>query len=164
MHHTTNWSQLCKLSNCCNNIHKNRNVYNKTEKEVRCTTGKAGLSLNNLFLFTHKFISPYLHLFVTTRQSSTYKQSTMDSEVRKPDYIRTLVTQCDNKTHNNAPKATGNGLMQCGTAITRSNFLKFSQQTTHIPPVSVRNGVPIVCFKSELFSAADSVVLCVNSR
>ena len=64
----------------------------------------------NLFFFPHNFISPYLHFFVTTRQSSTYKQSTSDSEVRKLDCIRTLVTSYDNETHNNAPKATGNGL------------------------------------------------------
>ena len=92
-----------------------------------------------IFFFPHNFISPYLHFFVTTRQSSTYKQSTSDSEVRKHDCIRTLVTSYDNETHNNAPKATGNGLKQCGTAITRSIFFKFSQQTTHISPVRARN-------------------------
>ena len=83
-------------------------------------------SLSMQYFFPHNFISPYLHFYVTTRQSSTYKQSTMDSEVRKLDYIRTLVTSCDNKTI----------------------FLKFSQQTTHISPVRVRNGVPIVFFLS----------------
>ena len=88
-----------------------------------------------IFFFPHNFISPYLHFFVTTRQSSTYKQSTSDSEIRKLDCIRTLVTWYDNETHNNAPKATGNGLKQCGTAITQSIFFKFSQQTTHILPI-----------------------------
>ena len=91
--------------------------------------------------FSHNFISRYLHFFVTTRQSSTYKQSTSDSEVqvRKHHCIRTLVKSYDNETHNNAPKATGNGLKQCGTAITWSIFFKFSQQTTHISPVRARN-------------------------
>ena len=49
-----------------------------------------------IFFFPHNFISPYLHFFVTTRQSSTYKQSTSDSEVRKHDCISTLVTSYDN--------------------------------------------------------------------
>ena len=88
----------------------------------------------------------------------------MDSEVRGLDYIRTLVTSYDNETHNDAPKATENGLIQCGTAITGSIFLKYSQQTTHISPVRAMNGVSIVCLKSELCSAAVSAVLCVNLR
>ena len=88
--------------------------------------------------FPHNFISTYLHVFVTTRQSSTYKQSTMDSEVREFDCIRTLVTSYGYGTHNNTPKVTGNRLIQCATAITWSIFLKLSQQTTRISPVRAK--------------------------
>ena len=106
-------------------------------------------------LFHHIYIS-----FVTTRQRSTYKQIMVDYNVRTLACIRTLETSYDNKTHNNTPKATGNGLIQCGTAITRSIFFNFSQQTTHSSPVRARRGVPIVSFKSDLSSAAVSAMLC----
>ena len=88
----------------------------------------------------------------------------VDYNVRTLACIRTLETSYDNKTHNSAPKATGNGLTQCGTAIMWSIFFNLSQQTTHSSPVRARNGVPIVSFKSDLSSAAASVVLYVNSR
>ena len=54
------------------------------------------IRLTYIYIFPHNFILPYLHFFVTTRQSCTYKQSTTDSEVRKVDCIRTLVTSYDN--------------------------------------------------------------------
>ena len=118
--------------------------------------------LHNLFFHTTLFHHIYIS-FVTTRQRSTYKQSIMDYNVRTLACIRTLETSFDSKTYNNVPKATGNGLIQCGTAITRSIFFNFSQQTTHSSPVRVRNGVPIVSFKSDLCPAAVSAVLCVKS-
>ena len=104
-------------------------------------------------LFHHIYIS-----FVTTRQHSTNKQSMMDYNVRTLACIRTLEISYDNRTHNNAPKATGIGLVQCGTAIMWSIFFNFSQQTTHSSPVRPRNGVPIVRFKSVLLL---SVQCCV---
>ena len=110
--------------------------------------------------FPHNFISPYLYFVVTTRQSSTYKESTTDSDVRNIDCIRTLVTSYDNETHNNAPKATGNRLKQCGTAITQSIFFKSLQQATHISPVRARNGC-LLCFSSINFVLLLSVQCCV---
>ena len=101
-----------------------------------------------LFFFFHTTLFHHIYIsFVTTRQRSTYKQSIVDYNERTLACIRTLETSYDNKTHNNAPKATGNGLIQCGTAITRSIFFNFSQQITHSSPVRAGNGVPIVSFK-----------------
>ena len=113
-----------------------------------------------LLFFSTQLYFTIFTFFVTTRQSSTYKQSTTDSEVCKLDCIRTFVSSYDNVTHNNAPRATGNGLEQCGTAITRSIFFKFSHQTTHISPVRTRNGC-LLCFSSLNCVLLLSVQCCV---
>ena len=98
--------------------------------------------LNSFFFFfsTQLYFTIFTFLFVTTRQSSTYQQSITDFKVRTLVCIRTLVTSDNTYTPNNAPKATGNGLIQYGTVITRSILLNFSQEITHSLPVRARNG------------------------
>ena len=127
-------------------------------------TGSWGVSWpGKIFFFfffsTQLYFTIFTFLFVTTRQSSTYKQSITDFKVRILVCIRTLVTSESTHTPNNAPKATGNGLIQYGTIITRSIFLNFSQQITHSLPVRARNGC--LLWVSSLIYALLQVQCCV---
>ena len=91
------------------------------------------------YFFPHNVISPYLHFFVTTKRSSTYKQITMDSDVRKLDYIRTLVTKYDNKTHNNAPKGDWKWI----------NTVRHYHNTVNFPQILTKGNPYIACWGEE---------------
>ena len=121
--------------------------------------------LKTLFFFfsTQLYFTIFTFLFVTTRQSSTYQQSITDFKVRTLVCIRTLVTSDNTYTPNNAPKATGNGLIQYGTVITRSILLNFSQEITHSLPVRARNGC-LLWVTSLIYALLLSVQCCVYIR
>ena len=112
------------------------------------------------FFSTQLYFTIFTFLFVTTRQSSTYQQSITDFQVRTLVCIRTFVTSDNTYTPNNAPKATGNGLIQYGTVITRSISLNFSQQITHSFPVRARNGC-LLWVSSLICALLLSVQCCV---
>ena len=115
------------------------------------------------FFSTQLYFTIFTFLFVTTRQSSTYQQSITDFKVRTLVCIRTLVTSDNTYTPNNAPKATGNGLIQYGTVITRSILLNFSQEITHSLPVRARNGC-LLWVTSLIHDLLLSVQCCVYIR
>ena len=115
------------------------------------------------FFSTQIYFTIFTFLFVTTRQSSTYQQSITDFKVRTLVCIRTLVTSDNTYTPNNAPKATGNGLIQYGTVITRSILLNFSQEITHSLPVRARNGC-LLWVSSLIYALLLSVQCCVYIR
>ena len=115
------------------------------------------------FFSTQLYFTIFTFLFVTTRQSSTYQQSITDFKVRTLVCIRTLVTSDNTYTPNNAPKATGNGLIQYGTVITRSILLNFSQEITNSLPVRARNGC-LLWVTSLIYALLLSVQCCVYIR
>ena len=115
------------------------------------------------FFSTQLYFTIFTFLFVTTRQSSTYQQSITDFKVRTLVCIRTFVTSDNTYTPNNAPKATGNGLIQYGTVITRSILLNFSQEITHSLPVRARNGC-LLWVSSLIYALLLSVQCCVYIR
>ena len=119
--------------------------------------------LQIFFFSTQLYFTIFTFLFVTTRQSSTYQQSITDFKVRTLVCIRTLVTSDNTYTPNNAPKATGNGLIQYGTVITRSILLNFSQEITNSLPVRARNGC-LLWVTSLIYALLLSVQCCVYIR
>ena len=113
----------------------------------------------NIFFHTTLFHHIYISLWPQDKAAHISKAQ----RILKYANLTALVTSYDNETHNNAPKANGNGLKQCGIAITRSIFFKFSQQTTHISPVRARN-VCLLCFSSLNCVLLLSVQCCVYIR
>ena len=135
----------------------------QTNLESFRQTGNILIKFFFFFFSTQLYFTIFTFLFVTTRQSSTYQQSITDFKVRTLVCIRTLVTSDNTYTPNNAPKATGNGLIQYGTIITRSILLNFSQEITHSLPVRARNGC-LLWVSSLIYALLLSVQCCVYIR
>ena len=95
----------------------------KNEMSLRLFMGHCGL----IFFFFHTTLFHHIYIsFVTTRQSSTYKQSIMDFKVRTLFCIRTLVTS-DNTYSKQCPKGDWKWI---DTVRHRHNAVNFPQFLT----------------------------------